>query len=32
MGPYLTTIWIKRLRGHEVTVVGGVPISISWTQ
>jgi hypothetical protein len=30
--PYLTTIWIKRLRGREVTLVGGAPISVSWTQ
>ena len=30
--PYLTRIWIKRLRGREVTLVGGVPLSVSWTQ
>ncbi len=30
--PYLTTIWIKRLRGREVSIVGGVPLSVSWTQ
>jgi hypothetical protein len=28
--PYLTTIWIKRLRGREVTMVGGAPQSVSW--
>ena len=28
--PYLTTIWIKRLRGREVTLIGGVPLSVSW--
>ncbi|HTO66147.1 MAG TPA: hypothetical protein VMM15_33415 [Bradyrhizobium sp.] len=28
--PYLTTIWIKRLRGREVTSVGPGPISVSW--
>jgi hypothetical protein len=30
--PYLTTIWIKRLRGREVTTVGGTSLSVSWTQ
>jgi hypothetical protein len=29
--PYLTTIWIKRLRGHEVSLIGGAPLSVSWT-
>lgn len=29
--PYLTTIWIKRLRGREVTTVGGASLSVSWT-
>lgn len=29
--PYLTTIWIKRLRGREVTAVGGASQSVSWT-
>lgn len=29
--PYLTTIWIKRLRGREVSLVGGAPLSVSWT-
>jgi hypothetical protein len=28
--PYLTTIWIKRLRGREVSLVGGEPLSVSW--
>jgi hypothetical protein len=29
--PYLTTIWIKRLRGREVSLIGGAPLSVSWT-
>jgi hypothetical protein len=29
--PYLTRIWIKRLRGREVTLVGGAPVSVTWS-
>jgi hypothetical protein len=29
--PYLTRIWIKRLRGREVTPAGTAPLSVSWT-
>jgi hypothetical protein len=29
--PYLTTIWIKRLRGRQVSFIGGAPLSVSWT-
>ncbi len=29
--PYQTTIWIKRLRGREVSLIGGAPLSVSWT-
>jgi hypothetical protein len=28
--PYATSIWIKRLRGHEVTAVTDRPISVIW--
>ena len=28
--PYQTTIWIKRLRGHDITLVGGQAVSLSW--
>ena len=29
--PYLTTIWIKRLRGREVSLIGGAPFSVVWS-
>jgi hypothetical protein len=29
--PYLTTIWIKRLHGREVSLIGGAPLLIQWS-